>query len=207
VERAKKRLDRIRAKLRELDILTYEEGKVTGHENHLFLVNSSDFGGDPDRFEARLDSFLSEAKDRAPMRGFIRLGYLGVPPILSDLYERVEECGARVVFNEVQRQFSIPFEISDMVERYLLYTYPYGTKGRIQDIRAAISQRGIQGLIHYTQTFCHRQIYDIILREELSVPILTLEGDRPGPVDGRTAFRIETFAEMLEGGEAARAVS
>ncbi|HIC85093.1 MAG TPA: 2-hydroxyacyl-CoA dehydratase [Desulfobacterales bacterium] len=200
VEQTSKRLDRIRAKLRELDRLTYEAGKVTGHENHLFLVSSSDFGGDPDQFEARLDSFLSEVRARSPRKGYIRLGYLGVPPILSDLYHHVEQCGAMVVFNEIQRQFSLPFETTDIVERYLLYTYPYDTKGRIEDIQEAISQRGIEGLLHYTQTFCHRQIYDIILREELSVPILTLEGDRPGPVDGRTAFRIETFLEMLQGG-------
>ncbi|MBW1945496.1 MAG: 2-hydroxyacyl-CoA dehydratase, partial [Deltaproteobacteria bacterium] len=42
------------------------------------------------------------------------------------------------------------------------------------------------------------QIYDIILRESLPLPVLTLEGDRPGKIDGRTAFRLEAFVEMLK---------
>ena len=53
-------------------------------------------------------------------------------------------------------------------------------------------------MIHYTQTFCYRQIYDILLRKNLPVPILTLEGDRPGPLDSRTSLRIETFIQMLK---------
>lgn len=60
----------------------------------------------------------------------VRLGLLGVPPILSGLYEFLESVGARVVFNEVQRQFSIPFEDPDLLDRYLKYTYPYGIDER-----------------------------------------------------------------------------
>ena len=86
-----------------------------------------------------------------------------------------------------------------MVDQYLEYTYPYDIDGRLNDIEQAIRERGLDGLIHYTQTFCYRQIYDIIIREDLSVPLLTLEGDRPGQVDGRTSLRIETFVEMLKG--------
>jgi benzoyl-CoA reductase/2-hydroxyglutaryl-CoA dehydratase subunit BcrC/BadD/HgdB len=78
-----------------------------------------------------------------------------------------------------------------------LYTYPYTIEGRIQDIQRAMRVRKLDGLIHYTQTFCYRQIYDILLRDALPIPILTLEGDRPGPLDGRSALRIETFVEML----------
>jgi benzoyl-CoA reductase/2-hydroxyglutaryl-CoA dehydratase subunit BcrC/BadD/HgdB len=92
----------------------------------------------------------------------------------------------------------MPFETEDIVERYLLYTYPYGVEGRIKDIKRAITDRDLDGLIHYTQTFCFRQLYDIILREQLPIPILTLEGDRPGKIDSRTALRIETFIEILK---------
>lgn len=198
VEGAKERLDRIRMKLRQLDRLTYESNVVSGFENHLFLVSSSDFWGEPERFEAELDSLIQEASHRLPMGEDIRLGYLGVPPIFGDLYQLIEEKGARVVFNEVQRQFSMPyFDEEDLIGQYLRYTYPYDVWARIKDIQAAIKERHIHGIIHYTQTFCHRQIYAIILREKLAVPILTLEGDRPGRVDARTALRIETFLEML----------
>jgi benzoyl-CoA reductase/2-hydroxyglutaryl-CoA dehydratase subunit BcrC/BadD/HgdB len=120
-----------------------------------------------------------------------------VPPIFSGFYEFIESLGARVIFNEVQRQFSMPFGEEDLVEQYLLYTYPYSIEGRIRDIQRALAARELDGLIHYTQTFCYRQIYDILLRDALPIPILTLEGDRPGPLDGRSALRIETFVEML----------
>jgi benzoyl-CoA reductase/2-hydroxyglutaryl-CoA dehydratase subunit BcrC/BadD/HgdB len=198
IERAKLRLDRIRGKLKTLDQLTYRENVVTGFENHLFLVSSSDFDGNPEKFEKRLDQFVASAKKRKPREDEIRLGYLGVPPIFSYFYEHIESLGARVVFNEVQRQFSMPFDQMNIVDQYLEYTYPYGVNGRLRDIERAIRERKLDGVIHYTQTFCYRQIYDILLRQCLPVPILTLEGDRPGRIDGRTAFRIETFLEMLQ---------
>lgn len=194
---AKERLDRIRRKLRVLDALTYEGGRVTGLENHAFLVASSDFNGDPDLFEGDLDAFLLETRVRRPSAPPIRLGYLGVPPIFDHFYETVEALGARVVYNEVQRQFSMPVEAEDILDQYLLYTYPYAIEGRIGDILDAVASRGIHGLIHYSQTFCYRQIYEVILKEVSPVPLLTLEGDRPGAVDGRTVVRIETFIEML----------
>jgi benzoyl-CoA reductase/2-hydroxyglutaryl-CoA dehydratase subunit BcrC/BadD/HgdB len=197
----KDRLERIRGKLVRLDEMTYRACQVTGAENHVFLVSSSDFGGDPDRFERDLDRFLAEASRRPARSPVVRLGYAGVPPIFSDFYEFIESLGAQVVFNEVQRQFSMPFGEGDLLEQYLLYTYPYPIEGRIQDIRRAIEARNLDGLIHYTQTFCYRQIYDILLRDALSIPILTLEGDRPGPLDGRSALRIETFVEMVRAGK------
>jgi benzoyl-CoA reductase/2-hydroxyglutaryl-CoA dehydratase subunit BcrC/BadD/HgdB len=91
----------------------------------------------------------------------------------------------------------MPFPDGDLVDQYLTYTYPYGIRGRLEDIRLAIEERRLDGLIHYTQTFCFRQIYDILLRESLQLPMLTIEGDKPGKVDSRTAVRLETFVEML----------
>lgn len=197
VERVRTRLRTIRRKLQKLDRLTYEENRVSGFENHLFLVTSSDFNSDPQTYEKDLDEFLREAAARPRREGTIRLGYLGVPPIFSDLYEFVESVGGSIVFNEVQRQFSMPRLEGDIVDQYLTYTYPYGIRGRLEDIREAIEERRLDGVIHYTQTFCFRQIYDILLRESLPVPVLTIEGDKPGKVDSRTAIRLETFVEML----------
>jgi benzoyl-CoA reductase/2-hydroxyglutaryl-CoA dehydratase subunit BcrC/BadD/HgdB len=195
------RLASIRVKLKKLDQLTYAENVVTGFENHQFLVSSSDFDGDPDAFEKELDQILVKVQGRPPRRDEIRLGYLGVPPIFTEFYEFIESLDARVVFNEVQRQFSMPFHEEGIVEQYLQYTYPYPMSVRLKDIKGAIMERQLDGLIHYTQTFCYRQIYDIVLRELMPIPLLTLEGDRPGPVDGRTALRIETFVEMLRAGK------
>jgi benzoyl-CoA reductase/2-hydroxyglutaryl-CoA dehydratase subunit BcrC/BadD/HgdB len=67
----------------------------------------------------------------------------------------------------------------------------------VNDIETAIQQRHLDGIIHYTQSFCFRQIEDIILKRELDLPVLTLEADRPTAVDGRTLTRLETFIEML----------
>ena len=201
IEQVREKLVPIRIKLKELDRLTYEENRITSLENHLFLVSSTDFNSDPETFEYEIDNLLKKARSRTAMENKIRLGYLGVPPIFSGFYEAIESFGARVVFNEVQRQFSMPYFEKDMIYQYLRYTYPYDAAGRIEDIQEAIKERGLDGLIHYTQTFCYRQIYDILLREQINIPILTLEGDRPGDLDGRTAFRLETFIEMLRSGK------
>ncbi len=204
VEGVKRRLDRIRTKLIELDRLTYAGDLITGEENHLFLVGSSDFDSDPDRYERGLDLFLEGARRRQPMTQEVRLGFIGVPPIFKDLYGFIESLGARVVFNEVQRQFSMPYQEPDIAAQYLRYTYPYPVMARVQDIQEAVQTRRLHGLIHYTQMFCFRQVQDIVMRWKLRVPILTLEGDRPGAVDGRTATRIETFVEMLRSGVSCR---
>jgi len=204
IGRTKAGLDRIRRELCELDRLTFEENVVTGSENHRFLVNSSDFSGDPEQYEQELKDFLERIRRREPLREDIRLGFLGGPPVYEDLYEFLESLGARVVFNEVQRQFSMPYGEEDMLSQYLRYTYPYDVMGRIEDILKAIRERKLDGLIHYTQTFCFRQIHDILLRKHLDLPLLSIEGDRPGPLDGRTATRLETFVEMIKGEKSSR---
>jgi len=63
---AKQRLDKIRRKLIILDEWTWKERLVSGLENHFWLVNSSDFMGNPDRYESKLDAFLTKAKKRDP---------------------------------------------------------------------------------------------------------------------------------------------
>ena len=190
-------LDRVRAKAHEIDRLTWQEGVVRGGENHLFLVSTSDMNGDWQAFEEEMDRFLAEIKGRPPMTDGVRIGYLGVPPIFTDLYDYLEDLGGRVVFNEIQRQFSMPFETDDMVEQYLRYTYPYSFFTRLEDIKQEVLRREIEGLIHYVQSFCFRQVQDIILRQEIKIPILTIEGDRPAPLDARTRLRLESFVEML----------
>jgi benzoyl-CoA reductase/2-hydroxyglutaryl-CoA dehydratase subunit BcrC/BadD/HgdB len=151
----------------------------------------------PDRFEAEIDRFTTDARSRKPFRDRIRLAYMGVPPILEGLYPFLESHGARVVFNETQRQFSMPYGLDDLVERYRAYTYPYDIFFRLADIERELAKRRIDGVIHYVQSFCFRQIEDIIVRRRLSLPVLTLEGDKPGPLDARTAIRIESFLELV----------
>lgn len=198
VNQAKERLDRIRVKLHRIDRMTYEQDQVTGAENHYFQVCSSDMNGDMEAFEAEVDSFIAEATQRAPRKERIRLAYLGVPPIVSGLYEFLEGVGARVVFNETQRQFTMPYGIPDLVEQYRAYTYPYDVFHRIHDISHELERRKVDGVIHYVQSFCFRQIEDMVLRKSIHLPMLTLEGDKPGDIDARTRIRLEGFLELLE---------
>lgn len=197
--RVKRQLEPVRRKLRRIDQLTWRDNIVTGEENLAFLVNSSDFESDWRTYERKVDKFLDEVAGRKPELGGVRLGFVGVPPIFTDFHAAVEEAGARIVFNEIPRQFAMPYEIDDLVEQYVAYTYPYGIFRRIEDITRAIGERDINGLIHYTQSFCFRQIEDLILREKVNAPILMIEGDKPGPVDARTRVRIQAFVEMMRG--------
>ena len=197
---SKQQLDQIRSQLAKLDQLTWQENLVTGEENLLFLVNSSDFNGNPEIFSTELDNFLENARNRQPLKKKVRLGLAGVPPILSDLYNTLDQLDAAVVFNEVPRQFALPWAPEcTLAEQYSRYTYPYTVHGRLNDISKASNQRKLDGIIHYTQSFCFRQIEAILFKRKLSIPTLTLEADQPGPIDGRTLTRIETFIEMLQG--------
>lgn len=205
VREQKVRLDQVRQLAWEIDRLTWQENQVRGFENHLHLVSCSDFNGDPVGFARDLEGFIAEAKEREPLnlqfkgrkKRELRLGFMGVPPIMPDLYNFLEEHGARVVFNEVQRQFSMPFATEDIVEQYQLYTYPYNVFGRIEDVAQEAERRQLDGLIHYTQSFCYRQIEDLIVRRRLDYPILNLEGENPTGLDARSKMRLESFLQML----------
>lgn len=197
VREQKQRLDKVRQKVWELDRLTWQGNKVSGFDNHLFQVSCSDFNGEPEKFAADIDTYLDGLKAKAEIGAEIRLGYIGVPPIMTDIYDYLESRGARVVYNEIQRQFTMPFDTEDIVEQYALYTYPYDIFWRLKDIEQEIEKRQIHGIIHYAQSFCYRQIQDLIIRERLKVPILTLEGDKPNKIDARTKMRIDAFVEML----------
>jgi benzoyl-CoA reductase/2-hydroxyglutaryl-CoA dehydratase subunit BcrC/BadD/HgdB len=193
----KSKLDSIRGLVEEIDGLTWEDGVVSGFENHYFHISCSDMRGEPERFRKEVEDFLATARSRPGRDADIRLGYVGIPPIVNGLYEYVESEGGAVVFNELQRQFSMPPRCNDLVDQYLAYTYPYHISSRLEDIRREAARRKVDGIIHYVQAFCFRQIEDIIIRREIDLPVLTIEGNRPGRVDFRTRVRVEAFLDML----------
>ena len=195
--KVKKRLDKIRKKLIYLDELTYKENLITGFENHIWLVSSSDFNGDANKFENELDEFLIKAEKRKPLNFEKRFGFLGVPPIIFDIYDFLLENNANIIYNEIQRQFAMPYLEEDIVTQYLRYTYPYTVHDRLKDINKQIKIRKLDGIISYVQSFCHRQIDNIILKKRIDIPVLTVEGDQPGNLDARTKLRIESFLDML----------
>ena len=122
-----------------------------------------------------------------------------MPPICSDLFEVLAGLGAAVVLSEMPRQFAMPGGGAGLVEQYLRYTYPYDVFYRLEDIERECERRRVDGAVHYVQSFCYRQIQDRLIRERLARPILTLECDRPGPLDAPCRTRLEAFTEMLAG--------
>ena len=194
----KARLDNIRKKVKKIDRMTYHDNLVTSFENHYFQVCASDFNSDPDAYELEVDEFIKDASKRKPIKQQLRIGYMGVPPIFPDLYDYIDSHDARVVYNEVQQQFAMPHNTKELHEQYLRFTYPYDVFGRVKVIKTEMKKRKLDGIIHYVQSFCFRQVEDLIIRRALDIPMILIEGDRPAPLDARTKLRIEVFLEMLK---------
>ena len=128
----------------------------------------------------------------------LRLAYIGVPPVFAqDFYSYLERLGARVVFNEIQRQFAMPVPGNSLAEQYSNYTYPYSIFNRLADIIKELERRHVDGVIHYVQAFCHRGIGDIIFRQRIGHPMLTLEGNADFLLTQHLRTRIEAFLDML----------
>ncbi|NFM45818.1 2-hydroxyacyl-CoA dehydratase [Clostridium botulinum] len=199
VEQVRKRLNRVRKLAKKIDEMTYIDNKVNGFENHLYQVSSSDFNGNIDEFEEHLKKVIEGMEKREPINKKLRLGYIGVPPMIGDIYEFSEKLNAHFVYNEVQREFAFPrgIEAANIFEQYYNYTYPYDNEFRIKELKKQIEKRKIDAIIHYTQAFCHRAVEDIVLKEELNIPMLNIEGDKLNTLDARTKLRLEAFLDML----------
>jgi len=184
----------------ELDELTWKQGLVSGWENHLWQVSTSDFNQDHHKYYHQLKELLHQCQQRQPYPSdWLRLGYIGVPSVYGhDLYHYLETKGARVVFNEIQRQFAMPQPGNSLAEQYSNYTYPYSIYQRIKDITAELKKRRVDGVIHYVQAFCHRGIGDIIFRDAIDLPILTLEGNDDFFLTNHIKTRVEAFLDMLQ---------
>ena len=157
-EQIKKEMEPVRVLLDRLDEMTWQGNHITGSENHLWLVSSSDFNGDFKKFGKELSDYLDTVVNQKILEKSVRLAFIGVPPIIDDIHDVVEDFGGRVVFNEVQRQFSMPVRTGGLVEQYLAYTYPYSIFHRLDYINPELERRRIDGIIHYVQSFCHRHV-------------------------------------------------
>ena len=199
-EKMRLKLERARSLARELDELTWKGNVASGFENHYWLVSASDFTGDVSEYEKGLNRLLSECRTRQPYRDdMLRLAYIGVPPIFArDLYRFLERNGARVVFNEIQRQFAMPQECSSLAEQYCKYTYPYSLSQRVDDILPELKERRVDGVIHYVQAFCHRGIGDIVLRKRIKLPMLTVEGNTEYNLTQHLKTRLEAFLDVVK---------
>jgi benzoyl-CoA reductase/2-hydroxyglutaryl-CoA dehydratase subunit BcrC/BadD/HgdB len=199
-DRVRKELQPARDLALKLDELTWKQNTVSGWENHLWLVSASDFNSDFHKYGRELQGLLDTCSGRQPYPDReIRLAYIGVPPVYArELYHYIEKQGARVVFNEVQRQFAMPEAGKSLAEQYSLYTYPYSIHERLKDIKNELQRRHIDGVIHYVQAFCHRGIGDIVIRDAIGLPVLTLEGNADFFLNSHVKTRIEAFLDMIQ---------
>jgi benzoyl-CoA reductase/2-hydroxyglutaryl-CoA dehydratase subunit BcrC/BadD/HgdB len=199
-ENIRKELANCRKLADRLDTLTWKENKVSGFENHLWLVSASDFNRDYKQYEKDISAVVETAEKRkAYPQKELRLAYIGVPSVYGkELYHFTEFNGARVVYNEVQRQFAMLQPASSLAEQYCVYTYPYSIKYRINDIQKELEERQIDGIIHYVQAFCYRGIGGIIFKDVFKLPMLTLEGNDNFYLDQHIRTRVEAFIDMLK---------
>jgi benzoyl-CoA reductase/2-hydroxyglutaryl-CoA dehydratase subunit BcrC/BadD/HgdB len=199
-DKVKEQLKPCRELASKLDELTWKEDKVSGYENHLWLVSASDFNGDYNRYRRELGELIEQRLAAKPYpKDYLRIAYLGVPSVYGrDLYNYLETQGARAVFNETQRQFAMPHPTDSLAEQYARYTYPYSIYDRLKDIEVELKKRQVDGVIHYVQAFCHRGIGDIIFRDKIKLPILTLEGNDDFLLTQHLKTRVEAFIDMLQ---------
>lgn len=198
LQKTHQRLNSLRELADKIDLITWKENLISGWENHYYLISTSDFLSSPEVYKKKAQELISKAIKRKPYYQKIRLAYIGVPPIFPEIYYFLEKLGARVVFNEVQRQFSMPENRYDLLEQYLAYTFPYDIFARLKDIQKEIEKREIHGVINYVQSFCYRSLYEPLIKRNIDIPMLTIEGDLPGELDFRTQLRLQSFVEMLK---------
>ncbi len=190
---------KIREKLIEIDKLTYEKNIVSGFENFIYLISGSDMDGNPDLFLKKIEKFLEDVKERN--KNFLdklRVGFIGVPTLITNFFEVVEVLGGQIVFNETARQFSLSFESMDIFDAYLEYTYPYHIEKRIEDIKREVEKRNIDCLIHNVQSFCFHSFEDEIFKTSLGVPILKIESNIPSKMSERDILRLENFFNSVK---------
>jgi len=192
----REKLRPVRKLLAQIDRLN-AEGKLPASSAFEWLVSSSDFEGNPALYEERLGKFLAGGESAVSWELRPRLGLLGVPPILDDLIATLEGMGVHIAYLEVPRQFAMMSDAKNLAQQYAEYTYPYGMTYRLREIVREAESRELSGLVHYVQSFCHRQIEDIVLRKKVDIPVLTIEADEPAVVGENLRIRIEAFLEML----------
>ncbi len=194
------RLSSVREKLMFIDRLSYSDMKVRGAENFNWLISASDFKSDYVEYEGALDKFTDEIKCRPEglFSGRLRIALIGIPPIVNGIFELVEELGGIIVYNEMPHQFALPYFRDGFIESYEKFTYPAPLDVRVAEIEKNLRERNIDGVISYTQSFCPRQLDEVVLREKIQFPFLTIESDRPGYIDERNRIRIEAFFERLK---------
>jgi len=172
------------------------DGKLPSEAAFQLLITASDLSGDLDIFRKELALAREAAGDAANVP---RLALLGVPPIYHDFHLAVEDLAMRVVYDELPHEFVRlgGGTLDEMAASYSDYTFAREMGHRLAFLEKELERRKIDGVVHYTQYACHHSLEDEMLRETLSYPTLTIQGDLPGPTPQSVKFRLEAFSELL----------
>ncbi len=184
-------LDRLRCK-RDLD-----PGEV-----FKLLIAASDMMGDVQAYSKACDKLYQQwrlEKHPEPPKELKPVAIIGVPPIMDDFHKVCWDVGLKVVFDEMPYEFVERggTTLEEMATSYAKYTFARPLEFRFENLKEVIAKREVAGLIHYTQYACHHTLEDPLLRKEFDIPLLTLQGDLPRPVDRQIRLRLEAFYESL----------
>ncbi|MEM2976903.1 MAG: 2-hydroxyacyl-CoA dehydratase family protein [Thermoplasmata archaeon] len=151
--------------------------------------------------ELRRGAGLAGVRSRCGPEG-PRVALIGVPPIYHDFHQACTGAGLRIVFDELPYEFlrlggRTPDE---MARSYATYTFARPVEYRLSFLKRELRRRGVDGVIHYAQFTCHHLLEDPLFREELDLPMLTVQGDLPGETPAQVRLRLEAFAELLGAG-------
>ncbi len=187
----------VRELLARVDEANWADGTVPGSVARACLLRSTDMGGNPRLFQRRLEKVLEEHDDGARAQG-PRLALFGVPAVFDGFLERLEEMGAHVVLTETERDFAMLPPSDSLAQQYLDYAYPYGIEARVDKFNKLLEERRVDGVIIYSQAFCHHNLELAFVERKLAgTPLLVLEGDLPRPITARDGVRLEGFLELL----------
>ncbi len=169
---------------------TYTEGVANFDDFFVAFLTASD----PLYFkDDQLKTVKIAVENSLPATGK-RIAFLGVPPIQSDLWQVLKERDLIVCYFETPEEFALFKEADSIVEQYLLFTYPASYQFRYQEVKKQLKTREIEGIIFYSQDFCYREGEKVLwqeLADELKIPFVHIQHDKPGPTSAQTILRIE----------------
>ncbi len=186
----------LRELLRQVDEMGVAGGQLPAARARLLLLESTDFNGNPELFARRLSRGLEEARPSPDGRG-PRVAVFGIPTILDDLAQTLEEMGARPVLWETERDFAMIEPADSLVDQYLNYAYPRGLDARLERFVQLAEERRVESVLINAQAFCHHNLELKRVEEALAgYPTLVLESDVPGQVAARDRIRLEGFLSL-----------
>ncbi|RME35289.1 MAG: 2-hydroxyacyl-CoA dehydratase, partial [Deltaproteobacteria bacterium] len=199
IDQALRRLGRIRERLRELDRIVWQDGRIDPSQAWPVQIAAADMYGDPDRYLDTLEQLIGGAQRPAAAKRTIRLACLGDPPLWSDFFLTMEEFGGRAVFIEYAHHLAMPRQADSLVDQYLAFDLPYDLQQRLQNCLTEIRQRDVDALVLVrTGHASNDATLELLLRQMAERPLLVVDCLDCGPLDLVTRLRIRDFLQMLQ---------